>query len=97
MRLPRIKTDYAGKAVFVGDEIFVWRKAALDCNTAEYEGVLFQLISGMKQSLIPGYHPTDGWVTICPVSKDKPCSFISVERTKLRKLSKRERTEKGIR
>lgn len=90
VRLPRIKTDFAGRAVFTGNEVFVWPENVL------YKDVLFQLISGMKQSLIPGYHPTPGWLTVCPVNEDKPCRFIAVESKKLRLLDKLERLSRGI-
>lgn len=96
MKLSRIKIDFAGRACFLGDEVFVWRKKAESLFALDYPSSMFQLISGIRGSQVPGYHTVLGWVTICPLEKNRPAFFMSVKRSDLRKLSSKERKERGI-
>lgn len=79
---PKIKIDYAGRVCFVSYETYKW-SGNQSSHQASYPDSTFQLISGINNSKVPGYHFRPGWVTVCPVEKDRPALFLGVPKTAL--------------
>ncbi len=71
--LPTIK-NWRGEKRSLSREIYVYTPdkdsdPKYEVHT-EYVGKKVRLISGIDQSEVPGYHPTEGWVAVCPVDID---------------------------
>jgi len=67
-----LKQSSNGKLVNLGREVFVYRpgKGCAGFHE-ELNGKMVCKIAGVDDSAVPGYHTSDGWVTVCPIDADR--------------------------
>lgn len=60
--------DYSGEWHFMSDEVYIVTKDKPIAGEGYQKGDKVRLIDGVDGSVVPGYHFSDGYVTVCSVN-----------------------------